>query len=40
VVEDSDFYEKTYSIVRSDVQTWVRNETYDEDLGQAGSVLP
>jgi SAM-dependent methyltransferase len=36
VVEESDFYEKTYSTVRSDVQTRVRNETYDEDLGQAG----
>jgi SAM-dependent methyltransferase len=36
VVEDSDFYEKTYSSVRSDVQTRVRCETYDEDLGQAG----
>jgi SAM-dependent methyltransferase len=36
VVEDSDFYEKTYSTGRSDVQTRVRNETYDEDLGQAG----
>jgi hypothetical protein len=36
VVEDSDFYEKTYSTVRSDVQTRVRNETYDEDLGRAG----
>ena len=36
VGEDSDFYEKTYSTVRSDVQTRVRSATYDEDLGQAG----
>src|SRR5438874_378444 len=36
VAEDSDFYEKAYSTIRSDVQTLVRSETYDEDLGQAG----
>ena len=36
MVGDSDFYDKTYSTVRSDVQTRVRSETYDEDLGQAG----
>jgi len=36
VAEDSDFYEKTYSTVRSDVQTRIRSETYDKDLGQAG----
>ena len=36
VAEDSDFYEKAYSTVLSDVQTHVRSETYDEDLGQAG----
>ena len=36
MAEDSDFYEKTYSTIRSDVQTLVRSETYDEDLGQAG----
>ena len=34
--EEPDFYEKTYSSVASDVQTRVRAETYDEDLGQAG----
>lgn len=36
VAEDSDFYEKAYSTLLSDVQTYVRSETYDEDLGQAG----
>jgi hypothetical protein len=30
VAEDSDFYEKTFSTVRSGVQTRVRSETYDE----------
>ncbi len=34
--EGPDFYETTYSTVGTDVQTRVRNETFDEDLGQAG----
>lgn len=34
--DGSDFYEKTYGAVGADAQTRVRNETYDEDLGQAG----
>jgi len=36
VSRESDFYETIYSTVGTDVQTRVRNETYDEDLGQAG----
>ena len=34
--EGTSFYETTYSTVGTDVQTRVRTETYDEDLGQAG----
>ena len=34
--QESDFYETIYSTVGTDVQTRIRNETYDEDLGQAG----
>ena len=34
--EEPDFYETTYSTVDTDVQTRVRSETYDADLGQAG----
>ena len=34
--EGPDFYETAYSTVDTDVQTRVRSETYDEDLGQAG----
>jgi SAM-dependent methyltransferase len=36
VATDADFYEKTYPTSRSEVQSRVRAETYDEDLGQAG----
>ena len=34
--DEPDFYETAYSTVGTDVQTRVRSETYDEDLGQAG----
>lgn len=34
--DGSDFYKKTYAAVGADAQTRVRNEAYDEDLGQAG----